>query len=108
MWTHTGGSFIFLDSRNNALVMYFIAGANSEDCSMDVFQYIICCIIASILPPFTWIYVLIDWILGGCKIPSFTLEDIAICECSDDDMDAEDFAVLQQMLDDFRLKVKQD
>ena len=104
MWTHTSSSSIFLDSRNNALAMYFIAGANSEDYSMNLFQYIICCIIASILPPFTWIYVLIDWILGGCRIPSFTLEDIAICECSDDDMDFEDLIVLQQMLDDFEDK----
>ena len=72
---------------------------------MDVFQYIIWCIITSILPPFTWLYVLIAWILGCYRIQSFTLEDIAICECNDD-MDFEDFAVLQQMLDDFRLKVK--
>ena len=75
---------------------------------MNVFQYIIFCVIISILPPMTWIYSLIDWILGGCRMQLFTLEDVAICECGGDDMDFEDFAVLQQMLDDFSLKVKQD
>lgn len=72
---------------------------------MNIFQYIICCIIILIFPPVTWFYSLIVWILGGFRVKLFTLEDVAICECSDDDMDFEDFVVLQQMLDDFRLKI---
>lgn len=79
MWTHTDSSFIFLDSRNNALVMLLIAGADSEDCSMSIFQYIIFCIIFSITPPAIWIYGLIDWRLGGCRIQLFAFENVAIC-----------------------------
>lgn len=72
---------------------------------MNIFQYIICCIIIPITPPAIWVSSLIDWILGGFEIKSFTLEDVAICECSNDDMDFEDSVVLQQMLDNFRLKI---
>lgn len=70
-----------------------------------MYSNILYCVIISILPPVTWLYSFIDWMLGDCRIQLFALEDITICECSDDDMDFEDFVVLQQMLDDFRLKI---
>lgn len=106
MWTHTDGSFIFLDSRNNALVMHLLQGQIARIVCMEIFQCIVFCVIISILPPVTWIYSLIHWVLGGCRVKSFTLEDVTICECSDNDMDFEDFVVLEQMLDDYMLKLK--
>ena len=83
MWTHTDSFFIFLDSRNNALAMLFITRANSEDYSMNIFQHIIFCVIISVLPPITWFYSIIEWILDDCQVQLFTLEDVAICECDD-------------------------
>ena len=51
--------------------------------------------IISILLPVTWIYGLIDWMQGGYQVQLFTLESAAICESGDNDMDIEDFVVLQ-------------
>lgn len=87
--------------------MLFIAGAKSEDIPMEILQYILCCIVILILPPVTWIFGLIYWILKGCKrtLFTFTLEDVAICE-HDNNMNPEELVILQQMLDDFRLNTK--
>lgn len=57
------------------------------------------------MPPVIWIYSLIVWILGGCRIKAFTLEDVAICENSDD-MNIDDFVILKHMLDDFVINAK--
>lgn len=73
---------------------------------MNIFQCIISCVIISILPPVIWIYSLIVWILGGCRIKAFTLKDVTICENSDDDMNIDDFTVFQQMIDDFVINAK--
>lgn len=105
VWTHTDSSFIFLDSRNDALVMLFITGVYSEDCLMNIFQDIIFCLMMSILP-LTWIYSLIKWILGGCRILLSKFKDVTICEC-DNDVNLEDLAVLRQMLDEFTMKIEQ-
>lgn len=90
MWTHTDGSFIFLDSRNNALVILFIARVDSGNFSINIV-----CLIISILPLVTWIYGLIDWMQGGYQIQLLMLESVAICEYSNNYMDCKDFAVLQ-------------
>lgn len=76
---------------------------------MQIIQYIVCCVMLLLMPPISWIYVLIYWVYNGCKIPSFSLEDIAICECWDGgNTSMEEIAVLRQMLDDFRLKNQAD
>lgn len=74
---------------------------------MVVFQYIIFSLMVAILP-ITWIYSLIKWILGGCRIPLCKFQDVAICERDDDNMDAEDLAILRQMLDDYIAKIEKD
>ena len=68
---------------------------------MEIIQYIVCCVMILLMPPVSWIYGLIYWIQNGCKIPSFSIGDVAICEFWDDDTSMEEIAVLKQMLEDF-------